>query len=151
MFRNLLLVAVALSLFAGLASAQTITGSITGTVSDPSGAIVPGGSVIATNTETNVRSTTSTNSEGIYTFPFLRVGPYTISVEAKGFKKSVVGPFPIETNQVGRVDVKLEIGDTTLTVEVTGDESKVEKFLNLMKPFGVLDWTRTGKVALPRN
>ena len=77
-------------------------------------------SVTATNTETNVRTTTSTNPEGLYTFPFLRVGPYTITVEAKGFKKSVVGPFPVEANQIARIDVKLELGDTSVTVEVTG-------------------------------
>src|SRR5438045_4170567 len=114
-----LLVAV-LALFASLAPAQTITASITGNANDPSGASVPGANVTATNTETNIHSTTTTNSDGIYTFPFLRVGSYTITVEAKGFKKSVVGPFTVETNQIARIDVKLEIGDTTLTVEVTG-------------------------------
>src|SRR5437868_3922889 len=45
----------------------------------------------------------------------------------------------------------VDVQPKSLTIEVTGDESKIEKFLNLMKPFGVLDWTRTGKVALPRN
>src|SRR3989454_831928 len=45
----------------------------------------------------------------------------------------------------------VDVQPKSLTIEVTGDESKVEKFLNLMKAFGVLDWTRTGKVALPRN
>ena len=120
MHKKICLLVAVLSLFASLAPAQTITASITGTVSDPSGASVPGGNVTATNTETNVRSTTTTNSDGIYTFPFLRVGSYTITVEAKGFKKSVVGPFTVEANQIARIDVKLEIGDTTLTVEVTG-------------------------------
>ena len=74
----------ALTVFASLATAQTITASITGNASDPTGASIPNGTVIATNTETNVRSTTTTNAEGIYTFPFLRVGSYTITVEAPG-------------------------------------------------------------------
>jgi hypothetical protein len=113
------LLAATLCLFAGLAPAQTITASITGTASDPSGASVPNASVTATNTETNVATTITTNAEGIYTFPFLRVGPYTITVEAKGFKKSVLGPFPTEANQIARIDVKMEIGDTSVTVEVT--------------------------------
>ena len=103
---------------AGLASAQTITASITGNASDPSGSMIPGGTVTATNVETNVRTITTTNSEGIYTFPFLRVGNYTITVESKGFKKSVIGPFRVDTNQIARIDAKLEIGDTTQTVEV---------------------------------
>jgi hypothetical protein len=120
MRKKICLLVALLAMFASLAPAQTITGSITGTVSDPSGASVPGGNVTATNTETNVRSTTTTNTDGIYTFPFLRVGSYTVTVEAKGFKKSVIAPFTIETNQIARIDVKLEIGDTTLTVEVTG-------------------------------
>ncbi|MBY0503902.1 MAG: carboxypeptidase regulatory-like domain-containing protein [Bryobacteraceae bacterium] len=111
--RVLLALSLALSL-----PAQTITASITGSVSDPSGAAIPGGAVIATNTETNVRTNTTVNNEGIYTFPFLRVGKYTVTVEAKGFKKSVVGPFGVEANQIARIDVKLELGDITQTVEV---------------------------------
>src|SRR4051794_4679862 len=107
MRKTLILLGVLLVVFASLAPAQTITASITGTASDPSGAAVPNGSVTATNTETNVRTTSATNAEGIYTFPFLRVGNYTIAVEAKGFKKSVIGPFPVEANQVARIDVKL--------------------------------------------
>ena len=110
----LLVLAFALSL-----AGQTITASITGNVSDPSGAVIPGGAVIATNAETNVRTTTTVNSEGIYTFPFLRVGNYTITAETKGFKKSVIGPFKVEANQIARIDIKLEIGDITQTVEVT--------------------------------
>src|SRR4051812_7391515 len=113
------LVVATLCLFASLAPAQTITASITGTASDPSGASVPNASVTATNTETNVATVITTNAEGIYTFPFLRVGPYTVTVEAKGFKKSVIGPFPTEANQIARIDVKMEIGDTSVTVEVT--------------------------------
>src|SRR5664279_5007520 len=119
MHKKISLLVAILCLFASLAPAQTITASITGNASDPSGATVPNGAVTATNTETNVRTTTTTNSEGIYTFPFLRVGNYTITMEAKGFKKSVVGPFPVEANQIARIDVKLELGEATQTVEVT--------------------------------
>jgi carboxypeptidase family protein/TonB-dependent receptor-like protein len=119
MRKKIIQLVAALTVFASLATAQTITASITGNASDPTGASIPNGTVIATNTETNVRSTTTTNAEGIYTFPFLRVGSYTITVEAQGFKKSVVGPFKVEANQIARIDVKLELGDTTQTVEVT--------------------------------
>jgi hypothetical protein len=119
MARKIALVFCIVLAAAGLASAQTITASITGNASDPSGAVIPGGAVTATNTETNIRTTTTTNAEGIYTFPFLRVGSYTITVEAKGFKKSVIGPFTVEANQIARIDVKLEIGETTQTVEVS--------------------------------
>ncbi len=90
-----------------------------GAVTDPSGAAIPGGTVTATNTETNVKTTATVNGEGLYTFPFLRVGNYTVTVETKGFKKSVIGPFKVEANQIARIDVKLEIGDITQTVEVS--------------------------------
>lgn len=119
MRKKIIQLAAAFTLLASLATAQTITASITGTASDPTGASIPGGTVIATNSDTNVRTNTTTNAEGIYTFPFLRVGSYTITVEAQGFKKSVVGPFKVEANQIARIDVKLELGDTTQTVEVT--------------------------------
>ncbi len=97
--KGMVILIAMLSLLASLAPAQTITASITGTGSDPSGATVPNATVIATNTETNVHTTTTTNSDGIYNFPFLRVGPYTITVEAKGFKKSVLGPFNVDANR----------------------------------------------------
>ena len=119
MQRHLLLALTALFLLVNSALAQTITASITGNAVDPSGANMPGTMVTATNTETNVRTVSTTNSEGIYTFPFLRVGSYTITAESKGFKKSVVGPFKVEANQIARIDLKLEIGDVTQVVEVT--------------------------------
>src|SRR3979490_2456415 len=100
------LLVATLCLFASLAPAQTITASITGNASDPSGATVPNATVTATNIETNIRTTTSTNAEGGHTFPFLRVGNYTVTTEAKGFKKTVIGPFPVEANQIARIDVK---------------------------------------------
>jgi len=104
---------------AAMVSAQTITASITGTATDPTGAMIPGATVTAVNTETNVRSAVTTNAGGIYTFPFLRVGSYTITVEAQGFKKSVIGPFNVEANQIARIDAKLELGDAAQTIEVT--------------------------------
>ncbi len=105
---------------AGLATAQTIAAAITGAASDPTGSVIPNGTVTATNIETNVKTTTMTNADGIYTFPFLRVGSYTITIESKGFKKSVAGPFTVEANQMARIDIKLELGDTTQVVEVVG-------------------------------
>ena len=115
-FLHLLVVALLATV---VSFAQTITASITGSTTDPTGAIIAGGSVTATNTETNVKTNTNTNAEGLYTFPFLRVGSYTITVEAPGFKKSVIGPFKVDANQIARIDVKLELGDTTQTVEVS--------------------------------
>src|SRR5690348_9761350 len=102
------------------ALAQTVTGTITGTVTDATGAVVPRVTVTATNTNTNVTSQTATNDAGVYNLPFLPVGDYTISAEGKGFKKSSLGPFRLEVNQVARVDVQMSLGEVTETVEVAG-------------------------------
>jgi hypothetical protein len=99
--------------------AQTITGSITGTVSDQSGAVVPGVKVVATNTATNLTYTAESNTAGFYNLVFLPVGQYKLTSEAKGFKKLVVGPFAIESTQIARVDLSLEVGDVTQSVEIT--------------------------------
>ena len=119
MSKRLVLVLGALLCAANLASAQTITAAITGTVNDPSGSVVPNAKVIATNTGTNVSFETSTNESGLYTFPFVPTGNYNVAVSNAGFKKSVVGPFKLEVNQTARVDIKLEIGETTQTLEIT--------------------------------
>ena len=119
MRKKLILLAATLSMFANLAPAQTITASITGTVTDPQGAVVPNAKVVGTNTGTNVTFTASSNESGLYNLLFLPVGVYNVLVEGKGFKKSQVGPFRLEVNQTARVDFRLELGDTTQLVEVT--------------------------------
>jgi hypothetical protein len=105
-------------LAASLALGQTITGSITGTVTDPSGAVVANTKVVATNTATGVTNEATTNDAGVYRLLFLPVGSYNLAVEGAGFKRFSGGPFQLEVNQTARVDVSLEIGDTTQTVEV---------------------------------
>ena len=99
-------------------SAQTITGTITGTVTDPTGAVVPKVKVTATNTGTNITNTIETNESGVFSIPFLSVGEYTVAAEVSGFKKSVVGPFKLEVNQVIRIDVALQVGTISDSVEV---------------------------------
>lgn len=101
-------------------SAQTITGSITGAVTDPTGAAVPNVKVVATDTGKNQSYETTTNTSGIYTFAFLPIGNYSVSAEAAGFRKGVLGPFKLETNQIARVDVALQVGQVTESVVVEG-------------------------------
>jgi hypothetical protein len=119
MHRALIRTSLLVSLAAPTLLAQTITGSITGTVTDPSGAVVANVRVSATNTATGVEFPTATNTAGIYTILFLAPGDYHVSAEAAGFRKSVVGPFKLEVNQIARVDLTLEVGDLTQSVEVT--------------------------------
>ena len=74
--------------------------------------------VRAVNTATNETSVATTDGSGVYTIPFLALGEYTITAEATGFKKSVMGPFRLEVNQVARVDVSLQVGALSESVEV---------------------------------
>ncbi len=83
--RSIPAVAVILLFGAALAWAA-ITGSISGVVSDPSGAVVGGATVTATETQTGVRTEISTDSKGFYNFPALPIGTYTVEVRAAGFK-----------------------------------------------------------------
>jgi hypothetical protein len=100
--------------------AQTTTASVTGTVTDSSGAIAPSVRVTATNVGTNLTYNTNTNDSGVYNLLFLPVGQYTVSTDKQGFKKTVLGPFTLEVNQIARVDIALQVGDMTQSVEITG-------------------------------
>jgi len=110
--------AVVICLLSAAAFSQTITGSITGTVADPSGAVVPSAKITATNLGTNLSYTAQSNSAGLYNLLFLPIGEYTLTVELSGFKKVVQGPFTLEVNQVARIDPKMEVGQITQSVEV---------------------------------
>ena len=83
--------AVLAVLWTSVLSAQTITGSITGAVIDPSGAVVANVKIVATNTGTNLTFVTTTNDTGVYNLVFLPVGQYTVSAAGQGFKKVTLG------------------------------------------------------------
>jgi Carboxypeptidase regulatory-like domain/TonB dependent receptor len=99
------------------AGAQTVTGSITGQVTDPSGAVVVGAKITAENVATAVQIAATTNAAGVYTIRFLPVGTYKVSVEAAGFATANIPPFTLEIDQVAKVDAALKVGAST-TVEV---------------------------------
>ncbi len=108
----------ALCWLAAAAFGQTITGSISGTVADPSGAVVPNARITATNLGTNLAFDATSNSAGSYNLLFLPIGQYKLTVEAAGFKRVVLGPFTLEVGQVARIDPKMEIGEITQSVAV---------------------------------
>src|SRR5436190_6067307 len=116
--RHALLSAVAICLFAATAFAQTITGSITGTVFDPSGAAIPGAKITATNQGTNLKYSVVSNSSGAYSLLFLPIGSYMVEVESPSFKRLAIGPFRLEVDQTARLDPRMEVGQATQTVEV---------------------------------
>ena len=115
----LLVLGLALNI-APTAIGQTVTATLTGTVSDQSGALVPNVKIVATNQGTKIEYNAQSNDSGVYTIPFLPIGPYVVTVEASGFKKLVTNPIKLEVNQTARVDLKLELGEVTQTIEVEG-------------------------------
>jgi len=105
---------------------QTATGRILGSVSDPTGAIIPGATIIVTNVETKVVYQTLTNENGLYQVPLLPIGTYTVSAEVPGFQKAVTKPEKLEINQSLRVDIKLSVGERSDSVFVEEGITHVE-------------------------
>ena len=103
-----------------------ITGSISGIITDPSGSVVPGVTVTATNTQTGVQATIQTDSKGFYNFAELPIGDYTIQAEEKGFKEYLKSGIHIDANSAIRVDIKLEIGTIAEKVTITSNAVQVE-------------------------
>jgi hypothetical protein len=100
--------------------AQTFTGSITGTVTDPAGAVVPAAVFTLTNLDTNEARRQVSNESGVYTFAALPPGRYRLELERPGFKRFVQEPVEVRVQQVVNLDPVLEVGQTNQTVEVTG-------------------------------
>ena len=76
--------------------AQTITGTVGGTVTDRGGAVVPGATVTATNQSTGVATSATTTRSGTYSIQFLPIGTYTVTASMNGFKTASIGPFQLE-------------------------------------------------------
>ncbi|HMH16084.1 MAG TPA: TonB-dependent receptor [Edaphobacter sp.] len=109
----------ALLLACSVAFGQTITGSLTGTVSDPSGAAVIGATVTAMSVDTGVQTPTTTNAAGVYTLRFLQPGHYKLSITSSGFSSTTAGPFTLEVGQEAKIDAKLNLGSVSENVIVT--------------------------------
>ena len=99
--------------------AQSVTGAVTGTVTDPSDAAVVGAHVVVHNLDTGVDSPTKTNSTGFYRVEFLPIGRYQVTVDAQGFGTQTVPPFQLETLQTANFNVKLTVGGGSSTVSVS--------------------------------
>src|SRR5215475_7830403 len=108
------------------ARAQETTGTIRGTVLDPSGATVSGVSVIATHLETGLVRTASTDSAGAYVIVALPVGHYRVEADAKGFEKFVRDRITLGVNQNADVSFRLVLGGGSYKVEVSSDASLIE-------------------------
>ncbi len=108
------------------AAAQEVSAGLTGHVTDPAGGNVIAATVTARDQDRGTVWSASTNEDGIYAFPRIPNGAYTIKVEAPGFKSYVHPDVVLEINQRGRVDVTLELGAVSESVEVTGDTALLQ-------------------------
>jgi len=119
-FALVLSLLVALVAISTTTSAQEVTASIVGTVTDPGGSAINGADVTATDTDRGTVWNAKTNETGAYTLPRLPVGSYTVKVTASGFSTSQIPAFTLVLNQTARVDVQMKVGQVSETVEVTG-------------------------------
>jgi hypothetical protein len=111
---------------AGSASAQVSTASINGVIRDPTGAVVPGASIVLTNVDTSVARTSTANTAGAYGFVSVPPGNYTIESTAKGFSSQKLGPFLLAVGQAATFDFALTVGAETQVVNVQAAAAQLD-------------------------
>ena len=119
----------ALALFAiasAIALAQSDRGTITGTVADSSGSLIPNASVIAVNPANGVELRTQTTDTGNYTIPSVPAGTYNVTVEVAGFKKFEQQGIRVQVAQTARVDVQMQIGAASEAITITSDAALLQ-------------------------
>ncbi len=131
--RAVSLIAIAILLLAAFSFAQSYTDTIRGTVTDPSGATVPGASVTVSDTNTGLTRSMSTGTAGEFEFVSLPIGTYKIAATAKGFRGEVQTGLDLHVNDIKLVTMKLTVGPTSESVTVEANPVAVE--------------TQTGQVA----
>src|SRR5258708_6499843 len=108
------------------ARGQEVTASITGTITDPSGAVVAGATVTATSQERGLTYTAVSNDSGLYRIAQLPVSTYGLKIEKSGFSSVSHPAFVLTLNQIARIDIGMKVGQTTETVEVSGTAPVLE-------------------------
>jgi hypothetical protein len=103
-------------------AAQTFRGTILGTVTDASGAVVPGATVQVQNVNTGLQRTTQTSADGSYSVTELPIGLYTVTIKQSGFQTSLTNNVSVDVAGERRVDVALKTGQVSEVVEVTGEQ-----------------------------
>ncbi len=117
--------ALAFFLSGAIAMAQTITGSVRGTITDSSGAAIAGASITITNAGTGVVINATSDGAGLYNVSFLPIGYYAVTATAPGFETVSLGPINLQIDQTATADAQLQVGKstTTVNVEATGSSN----------------------------
>jgi len=122
-------------------------GSVVGTVTDPSGAVVPGAQVKATEAGTGLSRTAATDAQGYYVISALRPADYVVTIEARGFRTTSLKAVTLLANQTLTLNTKLEVGSATEVIDVTESASQVDTTTGTIKQ--VIEYTRV--LDLPLN
>src|ERR1051326_8991063 len=121
LLRRISLAFLVVLLFSHAGHAQSFRGTILGTVRDTTGAAIPGVSVTAANTGTNISRTAVSNESGDYVFAEMNIGTYSVTGELPGFKKVIVTGLQLDVDQRLRADLTLQVGEINDKVEVTAE------------------------------
>ena len=116
---------LALAIFAPLAIQAQTTGSLSGTVTDPNGAVVPGAKVELKKFGTGESRSTTTADNGVFNFQNLAPGEYSLTVEASGFKKALANDIVIEVTKPSSVSIAMEVGAVGETITVSGSQEVI--------------------------
>jgi len=108
------------------ANGQTVQGVIAGTVTDPSGAVVPKAIITITNTGTGISQTATTGTDGTYRFSLVPPGTYTIGVKAAAFAEEKASGIIVQASQTVSFDLKLQVAQTSQIIEITGQTQLVQ-------------------------
>src|SRR5262245_45178473 len=126
MYRVALGIVLVLSLLARPAVSQTTFASITGTVRDPGGALVPGVAIEAIHVDSNYRYSAFSNETGNYTLPQLREGTYMLRATLAGFSEFMTRDIQLAARDERRIDIVLQVSGVSAAVEVTAGPSLIE-------------------------
>ncbi|MGH9325304.1 MAG: carboxypeptidase regulatory-like domain-containing protein [Terriglobia bacterium] len=144
--------------FAMNGKAQILFGTISGTVRDPSGAVIPNARISIKNSATGVTRATTTNARGVYDAPGLSPGPYTVSASATGFKTAVQSHVTLTVGASQVVNYVLQVGEATQTVQVAGAAATVNLISSSLSntvsqvpivqlPLNGRDWTQLAQLT----
>jgi len=114
-----------LILLSGFAQGQTSRGTVTGTITDVSDAVIAGASLVLTHTETGIRRATSSNEAGLYRFDAVDLGVYELKVTHPGFRPLISRMVRVNANRATTIDLRLEVGGTETAIEVSAESEEL--------------------------
>ena len=136
-----------LTLLASAIQAQLVaTGRVHGIVTDQAGAVLPGARVTVTEIQTNQSRSTVSNESGEFSFPILPVGEYRVETELTGFQKNITNNIKLTVKQTINLELALQVGEVSQTIEVTGATSLLESSVPTLK--SVIDQKKIQELPL---